>query len=450
MLLRAVLTGAVLLIALLLPREAGASASRHRIALVLPDTATLYAKPSIHSQVLAELVQQTQVAVLRTMAAWREVRVWDSVKGWLPRGSVGFRKPWRTVSTYRAPTVHYRVMAHAPQPLAIPAITDGPATLMRIPGHGATRTVPGGTRLVLSAWQQDAHGALWYQTDGQWTDTPIRFLLPPPAGRGWTSVAGKGMWLTLGTAADSSPDALVRAAIRNGVSHLYVEAAISPWGFHGRDSVGPLISAAHRVGLAVIAWVYPYLDDIASDITLTRTVASFRTSSGDRFDGIAADLERNMDSAHIRAYSQLVRYYLGPKSLLVGVTYPPQSIPTYPYAEVSRYYNAIAPMDYWHQTRSASGLDYGHMRYGYSYAYHYAADSVRIIRESARRTPIVPIGQAFDDFGRLEMGPYAPSAGEIRGFLQGSRDSGAVGASFFQWMTATVPEWRAIRSFRFK
>jgi hypothetical protein len=62
----------------------------------------------------------------------------------------------------------------------------------------------------------------------------------------------------------------------------------------------------------------------------------------------------------------------------------------------------------------------------------------------------MPIGQTFDNFGRLEMGPYAPSAAEITGFLRGARDSGAQGASFFQWMTATEPEWRAIRGFRFK
>jgi hypothetical protein len=89
------------------------------------------------------------------------------------------------------------------------------------------------------------------------------------------------------------------------------------------------------------------------------------------------------------------------------------------------------------------------MRYGYAYSYRYARDSVATIRQATRSVPIIPIGQTFDNFGRLEMGPYAPSADEIKGFLAGTRDSGGVGASFFQWMTATVPEWRAIRAFRF-
>jgi hypothetical protein len=50
----------------------------------------------------------------------------------------------------------------------------------------------------------------------------------------WRILTGKGMWLTLGVIAGSSPDAIVAAAVHNGITHLYLEAAISPLGFHGR------------------------------------------------------------------------------------------------------------------------------------------------------------------------------------------------------------------------
>lgn len=448
--IRAVLPGAVLLVALLLPLHAEATGRAHRVALVLPNTATLYARRSIHANVLAELVQQTQVAVLRTEGAWRRVRVWGSLEGWLPAKSVGFKRPWPTTSTYRAPTVHYRVTAHQARSLHVPAVALAVLNLARAPGRPVERSVPAGTKLEVTAWQQDARGQVWYQTEGAWTAGPLRFLLGRPGGTAWHEVSGKGMWLTLGTVSDSDAGAIARTAVSDGMTHLYVEAAISPWGFHGRASVAPLIEAAHRLHIAVIAWVYPYLDDIASDVDLTRTVASYRTPSGDRFDGIAADLERNMDAEHIRDYSQLVRWDLGPRALLVGVTYPPQSLPTYPFPEVGHFYNAIAPMDYWHQTRTSTGLDYNHMHYGYAYAYRYASDSISAIRKTAGNVPVMPIGQTFDDFGKLEMGPYAPSAPEINGFLGGTRAGGGAGVSFFQWMTATVPEWRAIRAFRFK
>jgi hypothetical protein len=297
---------------------------------------------------------------------------------------------------------------------------------------------------------------VWYRIAGAWVrGDNIQFETPDPgltsaAGAPlWRAVAGKGMWLTLGTVTGASPRTVVQAAKRTGMTHLYVEAAISPLGFHGRDVVGPLLDEAHRNGIRVLAWVYPYLDDVAADVALTREVAAFHSSSGTRFDGIAADLERNMDVWRVRAYSQLVRSYLGSGYLLVGVSYPPQSIPSYPFAVLARSYNAIAPMDYWHQTRTGRGLDYGGMPYGFAYGYRYARDSVAAIRQVSGRVPVTTIGQTFDDFGRLEMGPHAPSAAEIRGFLQGSRDAGAIGASFFQWMTATDAEWRAIHVFRF-
>lgn len=446
----AAVSAVVLLAALLLPLRAGASSTRGHVALIAPSTATLYSHPSTQAHVLAVLVQQTQVTVLRTRGKWRQVRAWGSLKGWLPRTAVTFRKPWYSQSTYHAPTVHYQVKASGPRALPVPAVATGPVSLSRSPGSRSLRAIASGTRVIVSAWQQDAGGRIWYQVEGLWTSGPLRFVLPAVSGSAWRTVSGKGMWLTLGTFADSSPDAIARAALGDGVTHLYIESAISPLGFHGEGSVGPMIDAAHRRHIAVIAWVYPYLDDIASDVDLTRAVAAYRTSSGGRFDGIAADLERNMDVSHIRNYSQLVRRYLGPSTLLVGVTYPPQSIPGYPFSEVARLYNAVAPMDYWHQTRTDRGLDYDHMRYGYAYAYRYAQDSIQSIRRVTGSVPILPIGQTFDDFGKLEMGPYAPSDAEIRGFLQGSHDAGAGGVSFFQWMSATVPEWRVIRAFTFK
>ncbi len=221
------------------------------------------------------------------------------------------------------------------------------------------------------------------------------------------------------------------AAQRDGITHLYVESAISPLGFHGRSSVGPLLEAAHQGHIAVIAWVYPYLQDIAADVALTREVAAYRSPQGQAFDGIAADLERNMDAWRIRAYGQLVRTYLGGAYLLVGVTYPPQSLPTYPFAEIARQFDVVAPMDYWHQTQTGQGLNYGGMSYGSAYGYRYALDSIEAIQQATGGTAVVaPIGQAFDDFGRLEMGPHAPSAAEEDGFLLGCRRGGAIGVSF--------------------
>ncbi|GAC1327781.1 MAG: hypothetical protein NVSMB22_19370 [Chloroflexota bacterium] len=436
--------------------DAGTS-SRARIGLILHDNVLLRDRPSGSAPVIAALVQQTQVEVIATRSHWSRVRIWASVPGWVQRKEIVFRRPWVTTSTYRAPEVHYHRQAHPAQPLGVPAVTTDTATLVRSPGLTAQNSLPRGTHLKISAWQQDANGVIWYRVGTMWVQgDAVQFTTADPArtrtGDGLVSARanGKGMWLTLGTVTDSSSAALVQAARRAGMTHLYVEAAISPLGFHGRRSVGHLLRSAHHYHVAVIAWVYPYLYDVASDVQLTRTVAAFHAASGDRFDGIAADLERNVTQPNVRAYSQLVRAFVGPRYLLVGVTYPPQSSPDFPYADVAHTYNVIAPMDYWHETSSDRGLDYGHMSYGYDYGFRYAADSIRRISRTTGAVSIAPIGQTFDNYGRLEMGPHAPSAQEIQGFLQGSKAAGASGVSFFQWMTATNEEWRTIQGFRFR
>ncbi len=427
-----------------------------RVALIRHDNVLVYQRPTEKSRVLTALVEQSQVEVLEVKGGWAHVKIWDSVRGWLQSAQLFYGGPWKSVSSYRAPEVHYHVQPHGPRAISVLGITAARISLFSTLGGRRTGAIAGGKTVRVSGWQQDGTGKIWYRIGNSWAlGDDVRFQMPDPGtvlAHGhtlWSVVTGKGMWLTLGVFATGDADTLAKAAQRNGITHLYLESAISPLGFHGRKSVGHLIDAAHKRHIAVIAWVYPYLYDLASDVELTRQVASFRTQSGQRFDGIAEDLERNVQRWNVRAYSQLVRTYLGPHYLLVGVPYPPQSFAQYPFAEMARSYNVIAPMDYWHQTQSADGLDYGHMRYGFEYASRYASDSVTAIRRVSGHVPVSPIGQSFDDFGRLEMGPNAPSADEIRGFLAGSKASGAIGASFFQWMTATDAEWHAIRGFRY-
>lgn len=425
------------------------------VALVAHDHVHVYSLPDSSSKQIAALVQQSQVEVLGRRGRWTHVRIWASVHGWVRSADLVATKPWETVSTYRAPRITYHVRASPPQPIHASAIVTAAAAVYN-QARAVLYHLSAGQKVSVRAWMQDARGTIWYDIGRGWVEgTPIRFLTSDPGlaksnGRWlWDRVSGKGMWLTLGTMSDSAATALVRAAARNGMTHLYVESAISPWGFHGRDVVGPVIQAAHRQGVAVIAWMYPYLYDIHADVALTRTLAEYRTGAGEQFDGIAADLEENIHLSTVRAYSQLVRAYVGPRYLLVGVTYQPQAFPGYPFAEVAAQYNVIAPMDYWHQTKTMNGVDYGGMRYGYQYGYRYAADSITAIRRVSRHVPVAPIGQTFDNFGKLEMGPHAPSAAEIQGFLAGSKEREAIGVSFFQWMTATDAEWRAIQGYHY-
>jgi hypothetical protein len=333
------------------PTALAASSTPGKIGLVLHDDVVMRASPSPSASAIATLWQQNQVEAIGSRGGWLHVRIWRSVAGWVPRTDIAFRKPWVTVSTYRAPVINQTVHAMAPQALQSSARILATTAAYASPGGRRLKTVQmGATRIT--AWQQDASGKVWYRIGAGWVAaSDMRLTTPNPA---WTSVngaplwrmaSGKGMWLTLGTVADSQPSAIVQAALHAGVSHVYLESAISPLGFHGRTSVGPLLDEAHRHHVTVIAWVYPYLYDTAADVALSREVAAYRTPSGNLFDGIAEDLERNMTAPAIGTFSQLVRASLGPSYLLVGVTYPAQSLPTYPFAQVARSYNVVAPMD---------------------------------------------------------------------------------------------------------
>jgi len=433
-----------------------ANRSMPGVEVVKSSTLTVYSRPSTSAVPLAVLVEQTQVQGLRIRGKWMHVKIWDSVRGWVQRSGLSRHKLRDTVSTYQAPEIHYHVHAYPPHPIHSWATIGSYPRQVAGPARTMSPSASGRSAAPVSAWRQDGQGHVSYRIGAHWIPgSSVRFQLADPGlarvgGRPvWQRASGKGMWLTLGSVTDNASSALVSAASSLGLTHLYLESAISPLGFHGRLAVGHLIEAAHAHHISVIAWVYPYLYDVAGDVLLTRQVYQYRTKHGQRFDGIAVDLERHLVPEAIDNYSQLVRAYVGPNYLLVGVTYPPQSLPSFSFADVAHFYNVLAPMDYWHQTKTSYGLDYGHMPYGYTYAHRYGVASVESIRRVSGHVPVAPIGQAFDNFGHLEMGPHAPSASETDGFLGGVKAAGGIGVSFFQWMTVTDGEWRAIHHFHF-
>lgn len=423
-----------------LPARAGAAAYTLWTG---PAGAVVYAGPARTAQVLAVLPENQPIRVTTVSATWDRLLLWNALPAWALTSSL-HAQPYTPLLPHWTPTVLHMVGPHAPLPLTAHGRLWEAAYLRAAPAFAAARraTLPRGATLTVDSWATDAHGAAWYHTTGAggtgWVygdavtlnaghpASPAALLAP---------LRGTGMWATYPLLEHSPAAAVVRAARAAGLTRLYVEVGRSNAGFYGAAGLAALLPLAHRAGLRVIAWVYPFLENLPSDVAMSVATARYVAPTGDRPDGLVADVETNMDEAAVRAYGQVLRAMLGPDRLMAIATYPPQSEPgaAYPFATAALSWNAIVPMDYWHLGRRA---------YTPGEAYRYVYDSVRLIRARAGASvPVEVLGQMFDPY---ESGVNNPSAAEIAACARAAHDAGALGVSYFEWNHATSEEWGAL------
>ena len=269
---------------------------------------------------------------------------------------------------------------------------------------------------------------------------PDSQLPPAPApapGRNPTgAIAGKGMWIWQMASTDhGNPEAIAADAASAGLRQIWVRVGDSKNGFYGASFLGQLVPAAHRRGVAVIGWGFPYLFDPVGDASWTEQAVAWRSPDGQSLDGWSADIETSAEGVALSP--QRVAVYLGevrradPHAPLVATVFPPTDaqMRTYPFATMAPYVDAYAPMLYWGCSQPA----------------------VEVEQALGRLRPLGPqvhvIGQAYD------MGPYggrrgAPGADELATFMRAARHGGAVGASFWSWQSIDGQEWSAVSTYR--
>src|SRR5690348_4065760 len=69
-----------------------------------------------------------------------------------------------------------------------------------------------------------------------------------------------------------------------------------------------IIDQAHGLGMKVVGWYLPGLDDVALDMRRTRAAMRLRTERGGRFDGWAVDIESQRVHPVAARNSALMRY----------------------------------------------------------------------------------------------------------------------------------------------
>jgi hypothetical protein len=246
---------------------------------------------------------------------------------------------------------------------------------------------------------------------------------------------GKGMWIwkTLQTE-NGDVDAVVARASAAGLRQVWVRVGDSRDGFYAADYLSRLVPKAHKAGIAVIGWGFPYLHDPVSDAAWSTAAVKWRAPDGSRLDGFSPDIELSSEGVvlterRITLYLGIVRPAAGDMMMVATVYRATEArwTGTYPYRAIAPYVDAFAPMVYWGCVEPGGA----------------AQESITRL---ATLKPVHVIGQGYDagpEGGRTG----APSAAETVRFLDVAQRSGAVGASFWVWQSMPGEQWAALSAF---
>jgi len=240
-------------------------------------------------------------------------------------------------------------------------------------------------------------------------------------------VKGKGLWATPWPKTALDVDKLVAQARAAGVRSIWVRTGGSRQGFYGDRYLPALVPAAHRAGLQVIAWDFPFLSDPVAD------AARARQAFDAGVDAFSPDVETAAEGTYVttrrlRVYLGLVRSYAGQRPVIATVPRPSPARKTFPYATFVPYADAFAPMVYWSCKEPGALVE-------------------QTLRTLGRLLPVAPVGQAYDmgpEGGRLGT----PSRAETLRFLDASRRGGAIGASLWTVEHAGRAQLAALADYR--
>jgi hypothetical protein len=264
-----------------------------------------------------------------------------------------------------------------------------------------------------------------------------------PAARGADAsvFGGLGTWVDIydGPVYAAPERAAQRIASRN-VQTVWVETANYGAKADVVDPVqlGRFVDALHAHGVRAVAWYLPGHVKPGVDLRRSLAMLSYRTATGDAFDGVALDIEstklRNvaLRSQRAVALTRQVRQAAGGTPLAVipfnprGLERRPGTWPRFPWTDLAASADAFAPMVY-------TG---GAMK-GFDATYGYVTRALRLLRRNTG-DPDVQIHVAGGVADRL-------GTEELSGFVAAVEDDGGtIGVSLYDWMTTPPRAWKAL------
>ena len=242
-------------------------------------------------------------------------------------------------------------------------------------------------------------------------------------------VRGKGLWATPWPKTVVDVDALVAQARAAKVRSIWIRTGGSRQGYYGDRFLPALVPAAHRAGLRVVAWDFPFLSDPVAD------AARAKRALAAGVDAFSPDVETAAEGTYLttrrlRVYLGLVRSYAGQRPVVATVPRPTPARKSFPYKAFVPYADAFAPMVYW-SCREPGAL------------------VQRALESLGKLLPVAPVGQAYD------MGPEGgrrglPSRAETLRFLDAARRGGAIGAGLWTVEQASRAQLKALADYRWR
>ena len=243
-------------------------------------------------------------------------------------------------------------------------------------------------------------------------DRDLPAALPPgPKATDLSTVSGKGVWVTTFGKKPLDVTATLAKARRSGAQSVWVRTGGSRQGYYGDQFLPRLVPQAHALGMAVVAWDFPFLSDPVADAERARRALAAGV------DAFSPDVETSAEGTfatprRVQLYLSLVRRHAGTRPVVATVPRPtPKRIASFPYAAFPAYADVFAPMVYWS-----------------------CHEPGRLVAESmahlAPMLPVHPVGQAYD-MGSEGGRRGTPTRAETWRFLDASRRAGAVGAGLW-------------------
>lgn len=160
--------------------------------------------------------------------------------------------------------------------------------------------------------------------------------------------SGKGTWVNIWNY-PQDVDKFVTRLNKFGIDTVYLQVNRSntPVMKHPAE-IDKILKIAHAHNIKVIGWSYCYLKDISSDARKFVNVANYVSPDGDKFDGMAADIEENTSLWAVRAYTNNIKSKLPKDYPLIAIVYSPRIKQDYPWEYVANNWDVLMPMTYWH------------------------------------------------------------------------------------------------------